>query len=253
LAARLVKAEAALKAAGAEQAAAREVADRVRVLETEKTALAGRVSEIATAQAEAARATAATAAVEEKLAVALRSYSALTKERDDLAASLAAAQAKPAPVASPEFEARLRQLEADKAALTARLAESAAMKEDLARATAAQAEAEEKLAMSLRSYTALAKERDELAASLAAKPPLPVPTVAPTRPVVAATTPIPVPPTAKPAEAPRTHTVVMGDTLTRIALRYYGNANRWPEILAANRDVLRSERDLFAGRVLRIP
>jgi nucleoid-associated protein YgaU len=45
----------------------------------------------------------------------------------------------------------------------------------------------------------------------------------------------------------------MGDTLTRIALRYYGNANRWPEILAANRDVLRSERDLFAGRVLRIP
>ena len=78
--------------------------------------------------------------------------------------------------------------------------------------------------MSLRSYTALAKERDELAASLAAKPPLPVPTVAPTRPVVAATTPVPVPPTAKPAEAPRTHTVVMGDTLTRIALRYYGNA-----------------------------
>ncbi|MCX6954338.1 MAG: LysM peptidoglycan-binding domain-containing protein, partial [Verrucomicrobia bacterium] len=64
-------------------------------------------------------------------------------------------------------------------------------------------------------------------------------------------TPAPAAP-AKSAAA-RTHTIVAGDTLTKIAQQYYGAASRWPEILAANRDILRTERDLIAGRVLRIP
>lgn len=62
-------------------------------------------------------------------------------------------------------------------------------------------------------------------------------------------TPTPVPTPA----APRTHTVGAGDTLSRIALQYYGAASRWPEILDANRDTLRDEKGLIVGRKLRIP
>jgi nucleoid-associated protein YgaU len=46
---------------------------------------------------------------------------------------------------------------------------------------------------------------------------------------------------------------VEGDTLSKIARRYYGSADRWPEILQANRDVLRDERNLPVGAALRIP
>jgi nucleoid-associated protein YgaU len=46
---------------------------------------------------------------------------------------------------------------------------------------------------------------------------------------------------------------VAGDTLGKISRQYYGTANRWPAILAANSDVLRDERSLVVGRVLKIP
>jgi nucleoid-associated protein YgaU len=39
----------------------------------------------------------------------------------------------------------------------------------------------------------------------------------------------------------------------RVSRQYYGTPNRWPEIFAANRDVIRDERSLVAGRTLRIP
>ncbi len=52
---------------------------------------------------------------------------------------------------------------------------------------------------------------------------------------------------------PRRHTVVPGDTLSRIALKYYGDADRWAEILDANRAILPDERHLHVGRTLRIP
>ena len=52
---------------------------------------------------------------------------------------------------------------------------------------------------------------------------------------------------------PRFHTVAPGDTLSRISLQYYGTTSRWPDILAANRDLLRDERSLIVGRILRIP
>ena len=48
-------------------------------------------------------------------------------------------------------------------------------------------------------------------------------------------------------------TIAPGETLSSIALRYYGTAARWPEILAANRDVLPDERSFVVGRTLRIP
>ena len=36
-------------------------------------------------------------------------------------------------------------------------------------------------------------------------------------------------------------------------VHYYGNASRWPDILAANRDVLKNEKSLLVGTKLKIP
>ncbi len=53
--------------------------------------------------------------------------------------------------------------------------------------------------------------------------------------------------------APRTHTVVDGDSLSRISLRYYGTPNRWQEIYDANREELAGANVLRPGQVLRLP
>ncbi|MFZ9682728.1 MAG: LysM peptidoglycan-binding domain-containing protein [Cephaloticoccus sp.] len=58
---------------------------------------------------------------------------------------------------------------------------------------------------------------------------------------------------ASQAPAPRFHTVVEGDSLSRISLRYYGTANRWQEIYEANRDLLATENVLRPGQRLRLP
>jgi nucleoid-associated protein YgaU len=49
------------------------------------------------------------------------------------------------------------------------------------------------------------------------------------------------------------HTVVSGDTLSRIARQYYGDSRRWPEILEANRFQLTDDRSLRLGMKLRLP
>lgn len=53
--------------------------------------------------------------------------------------------------------------------------------------------------------------------------------------------------------AGRTYTVVAGDTLSAIAGRLLGSSSRWPQIYAANRDVLDNPNTLRPGQVLRIP
>jgi nucleoid-associated protein YgaU len=99
-------------------------------------------------------------------------------------------------------------------------------------------------------------------APASAPAPVPAPTVArtdvPTRPSAApAAAASPQPATQAPQSAAvpagRTHTIATGDTLAKISRQYYGTADRWPEILAANRDVLRDEKSLVVGRTLRIP
>ncbi len=60
-------------------------------------------------------------------------------------------------------------------------------------------------------------------------------------------------PIAEEAEPERTHTIVDGDTLARLAERYLGSAARADEIFAYNRDVLPDAELLPIGAQLRIP
>jgi tetratricopeptide (TPR) repeat protein len=53
--------------------------------------------------------------------------------------------------------------------------------------------------------------------------------------------------------AGRRHVVAPGETLYKIAQRYYGSGAKWPQILEANRDVLKNENAVRAGMELRIP
>lgn len=77
------------------------------------------------------------------------------------------------------------------------------------------------------------------------------PASTPSRPAVTAPTrPAASPP---PAATVRRHTIQPGDTLSKIALQYYGNRAKWRDIYAANRDIMKSEGDLKAGMVLKIP
>jgi len=63
----------------------------------------------------------------------------------------------------------------------------------------------------------------------------------------------PVPTPVAPPPTPRVHTVVAGDTLSKISRRYYGTATRWGDILAANADVLRNGNAVAVGALLKIP
>ena len=69
-------------------------------------------------------------------------------------------------------------------------------------------------------------------------------------------------PAAAPAPAPgptattgaeQTYTVVSGDSLSKIAKRYYGDANQWPRIHEANRDQIKNPDLIHPGQKLRIP
>ena len=56
-----------------------------------------------------------------------------------------------------------------------------------------------------------------------------------------------------PATSNRRHVVAQGETLYKIAQRYYGSGSQWPQILEANRDVLKNENAVRPGMELRIP
>ncbi|KMK68115.1 peptidoglycan-binding protein LysM [Puniceibacterium sp. IMCC21224] len=49
------------------------------------------------------------------------------------------------------------------------------------------------------------------------------------------------------------HTVEKGDTLSAVAKKTLGNANRYHEIFEANRPMLTSPDKIYPGQVLRIP
>ena len=97
-------------------------------------------------------------------------------------------------------------------------------------------------------------------------PPAQAPTesrsVAPTAaPTVAPTTVPTAAPTAAPTEAPVTqqgeesqfYTIQRGDTLSKIAKQFYGNANKYMYIVEENTGVIQDPDKIYAGQVIRIP
>ncbi|MSU69731.1 MAG: LysM peptidoglycan-binding domain-containing protein [Opitutaceae bacterium] len=165
-----------------------------------------------------------------KLATVLRSYSLAQADIDALRASS-------------------EKLAAEKAALEQQLVLA---KNAIPVATQAQG-LREQLRQTQAQLATLAEEnarlKTQLASNIAAR-------TVPARPMAVATTATSSAVPAKPAaNAPtmRSHTIAPGDTLTRISVFYYSTPNRWTDIYAANRDVLRDERSLVVGRILRIP
>jgi nucleoid-associated protein YgaU len=49
------------------------------------------------------------------------------------------------------------------------------------------------------------------------------------------------------------HTVVSGDTLSKIAKNFYGDANKYPVIFEANKPMLKHPDKIYPGQLLRIP
>jgi nucleoid-associated protein YgaU len=55
------------------------------------------------------------------------------------------------------------------------------------------------------------------------------------------------------AATPQTHTVKAGDTLSKIAKQYLGDANAYMDIFNANKDQLKDPDKIQPGQVLKIP
>ena len=164
--------------------------------------------------------------LEAKMAVVLRSYTLMQEENDQL-------------------KAAAEKNAAEKSALSAQLS----VAKDALPAAAQVAGLREQLRQTQDQLAAVSLENNQLKTRLAVLPPGPgssnlTPTSVPTTlaPVVAPSTP-----------AARIHVVTAGETLSKIAVQYYGNGNRWPEILAANKDVLKSEKSVRVGMKLKIP
>ncbi|GAA2701889.1 hypothetical protein Apa02nite_100360 [Actinoplanes palleronii] len=61
------------------------------------------------------------------------------------------------------------------------------------------------------------------------------------------------PPAQPTGPIPKLYTVKKGDTLSGIAKAKLGNANRWPEIFALNRDVITNPDRIITGQILVLP
>jgi len=61
-------------------------------------------------------------------------------------------------------------------------------------------------------------------------------------------------PDSRPASTSRrTYTVVAGDSLSKIAKRTYGDANRWRVIYEINKDIIKNPDLIYPGQVLTLP
>ncbi|MDD5558002.1 MAG: LysM peptidoglycan-binding domain-containing protein, partial [bacterium] len=76
--------------------------------------------------------------------------------------------------------------------------------------------------------------------------PRPAPASAP----AAAAAPAPAPAAAR---AARRYRVAAGDSLSSLAVRFYGDAARWRDIYNANRNTVPNPRSLTPGQILIIP
>jgi nucleoid-associated protein YgaU len=55
------------------------------------------------------------------------------------------------------------------------------------------------------------------------------------------------------ASAGKNYTVVKGDSLSKIAKRFYGDAQQWQKIYEANRDQIKNPDLIYPGQTFRIP
>ena len=60
-------------------------------------------------------------------------------------------------------------------------------------------------------------------------------------------------PDLAPTTSGGTYVVVKGDSLSKIAQRYYGSAAKWPRIYEANREAIKNPDLIYPGQQLRIP
>jgi chromosome segregation ATPase len=224
--------------------------------------LAGAQASAAGAQSEAESA----ATLQAELDTVRRSYTQLQEEADALRAASTAqadqittleselASATPAPAADPTAASRVAALTAELQKTRAALAE--ARSTPAPTGDAAEVDSlRQQLRVSIDQLNLSRRENDALRTRLAVITPSPASSFAtPTRPgsttaaAIQQTTPA-----AAPAAVPRRHVVAPGDTLSALALRYYGSPVRWAEIFEANRDRLPNERALRPGMELVIP
>jgi nucleoid-associated protein YgaU len=59
--------------------------------------------------------------------------------------------------------------------------------------------------------------------------------------------------THAPSDAAREYTVEAGDTLSHIALKYYGDQFRWNKIYEANKPTMKNPDYIYVGQKLLIP
>jgi len=55
------------------------------------------------------------------------------------------------------------------------------------------------------------------------------------------------------ASGEQTYTVASGDSLSKIAKKFYGNANAWNKIFEANKDQIKDPDMIHPGQILKIP
>jgi nucleoid-associated protein YgaU len=53
--------------------------------------------------------------------------------------------------------------------------------------------------------------------------------------------------------ATKVYVVKSGDSLSKIAKSEYGDANAWPKIFEANKDILKDPNKIYPGQKLKIP
>lgn len=240
--------------------------EKAEALEKQNASLAEQLSE---AQAKVATSDVATATQKEldetkdKLNTALRSYALLQKEFDETKERLATAETDTASLraqltsAIADTQDRVKALNAiEQEIAQLRGASISQNKETLS--------LQDQLRQSMAQSAALAEENAQLKTRIALLAPPPASTLAtPLRPNTAAaqaaiTLPVALggqsqTEAASPSAGPRSHIIAPGDSLGKIARRYYGSSERWNEIYRANRNILSDPNKLPIGASLRIP
>ena len=252
LSGRVLELETQLAAATAKSAAPAypDLSDRVRTLEASLVAAQATTAAMpvvaAAPAADSSDLAKELAETKEKLELSLRGYTLLQNERDELAARAAQLNASistgrdslSSRLAMAESKAELAQDEVGRAAQSL-----AALQRSTSQASNDYVAQQQLLQQMRGAMNVLAQENYQLKAAFARDPNAPRNTLV---------TPVPVTTTDTPV-AVRTHTVVAGDSLSKISLRYYGTANRWNEVMQANRGMVSTTGVVRIGTKLRIP